>query len=326
MYKRYLLLLLAFGAAATSGESKDLVVPGDFPTLDQAIASLADGDRIVLLPGTYAAVVAPPPGVGFSLFGRGGRDSTTMKGPGPEGPCVAARGGGKEVRISGITFDRTDAPRAYAVVASSCVLTIERCRFLGGAGALADSCEGVVSRNEFSDCFDALRVQGSPLRIEGNSFLRAEQYGIAIRGSEARIYGNLFRECANTCILITGKRRSPVIGGSREHANVFVQNPWHVIANQSRNEINAQYNYWGPPLTATMEKLGYPASLDEIHDYWDQDDRAAGMVDYRNWLRSEEEAGARGRAPVWLLVLVAPLGALLWFLRARARRRLRAAS
>jgi hypothetical protein len=323
MYKRYLLFLLVFGAAAISGEAKDLVVPSDVPTLDQAVASLADGDRIVLLPGTYTAVVAPPPGVGFSLIGRGGRDSTTMKGPSPEGSCVVARGGGKEVRLSGITFDRTDAPMAYAVVAASCRLSIERCRFVGGAGALVDSCEGTVSRSEFDGCFDALRVQGSPLRIEGNSFLRAEQYAIVTRGSEAKIYGNLFRECASTCILITGKRRAPVIGGSREHANVFLLNPWHVIANQSRNEINAQYNYWGPALTASMEKLGYPASLDEIHDYWDQDDRAAGMVDYRNWLRSEKEAGAGGRAPVWLLVPVALLGALLWFLRAGARRRVR---
>ncbi|MFH1679685.1 MAG: hypothetical protein ABIH26_03465, partial [Candidatus Eisenbacteria bacterium] len=100
--------------------------------------------------------------------------------------------------------------------------------------------------------------------------------------------------------------------GSRANGNVFLLSKMYAVANQSRNEINARHNYWGPAITSTMDRLSYPAAIEEIFDYWDQEERAAGMVDYRNWLRSADEVGGSslggwrtiGTAAVLLVILL----------------------
>jgi hypothetical protein len=300
----------------------DLVVPSEVPTIEDAVSRLENGGRIVLLPGEYTASVKPPPGIAFSLVGKGGRDSTIVRGLRIEDPVVYAEGEGEKLLLRGITFDRTDAPNAFAVVVTGRKITIEDCRFVGGAGARIDSCRGAVQRNEFLDCFDALRLQGSPILVEDNLFARSAQYGILARGSAARIYRNEFRESGNVAILIVGKKRVPVIGGSRAHGNSFLKNTYLAVGNQSRNEINARYNYWGPAITSTMDRLGYPANLEEILDYWDQDERKAGMVDYRNWLHSANEIGGFSFGSVRVLVTIVVLLAVGLFLYRRRNRRL----
>ena len=161
----------------------------------------------------------------------------------------------------------------------------------------------------------------SPILVENNSFDVIAQYGISCRGSNAKIYGNLFRKCGSSCISIVGKRRFPVVGGSLENSNTF-QNPvQYTITNDSRNEINAQYNYWGIVATSIMDKVGYPAEIDAIFDYWDGENRVNGKVDYRNWLAAPpgSEPAGDGVPFLWIVgIFVGAMALLGLVLRKRA--------
>jgi hypothetical protein len=306
------LLLLRDGALAA-----DLVVPRDVPTVEDAITRLQDGDRIILLPGDYVFAAQAPDSVGFSIIGRGGRDSTRVKGSAPLDAILSVEGGEKPFVVRGLTFDRTAETNTYSILAKQRAATVEECRFLGGAGAFLDSCKGVVRGNEFRGCFDGLRLQGSPVLVDRNEFTSTLQYPMVVRGSAARIERNVFKESGNACILIVGKHNVPVIGGSRPKANFFLQNKHLLVANQSRNGVDARFNYWGAAVTSSMDRLGYPAAVEEIHDKWDQDDRAAGMVDYRNWLRSAEEARkpSYGRPAFLAAFVLLSLGVLVTVIR-----------
>ena len=110
-----------------------------------------------------------------------------------------------------------------------------------------------------------------------------------------------------------------VVGGAPGKGNVFKGAKYLVIANESRNEINARYNYWGPVITSTMNRLGYPADLGEIQDFWDADDRAAGKVDYSDWLRSEDDLG--GSPAAQIVLLAAGLAVLILLLLLLLRKR-----
>ncbi|MBN1826176.1 MAG: right-handed parallel beta-helix repeat-containing protein [Candidatus Eisenbacteria bacterium] len=310
-------LMLPFGAAA-----KDIAVPGDAATLEDAVQSLADGDRIVLGPGEYGAGLVIPEGIGFSLIGRDGAESTVIRPSDPAMNTVVAYGGGA-ARIEGITFDMSEAKGLFAVLLADREVALRDCRFLGGAGVRIDSCEGVLEGNSFEGCFDGIRIANSPLRIDGNHFSDSEQYDITCRASTAEIVRNRFVNTGNACIVIVGKRYHPTVGGAPGKGNVFLGSQYLVVANQSRNEIDARYNFWGPVLTSTMNRLGYPANLDEIQDYWDSDNLAAGKVDYRNWLQSEDD---RGGFPILQAVLLAAVLAVLLFLLFRLVRRRRAAA
>ncbi|MFH1680656.1 MAG: right-handed parallel beta-helix repeat-containing protein, partial [Candidatus Eisenbacteria bacterium] len=214
-------LLLAFLLPSVPAAA-DRIVPAEVPTVDEAVSMLEDGDRIVLLPGEYRVFVEPPRGIDFSMVGRGGRDSTFLKGLRQGDPIVFAQGEGERCVLRGITFDRSDAPQMFAVLASGRRIAIEDCRFIAGAGARIDSCTGVVRRSEFRGCFDGLQLRGSPVLVEESEFVAAGQYGILARGSEAKIVRNVFREVGHACVLVVGKRRAPVIGGSRANGNVFL--------------------------------------------------------------------------------------------------------
>ncbi|MFH1277734.1 MAG: right-handed parallel beta-helix repeat-containing protein [Candidatus Eisenbacteria bacterium] len=306
MSKRFVTALVVWLTAVGAAWSVEIIVPETVPTLEQALEGLKEGDRIVLLPGEYTVRPAVPEGIGFSLVGRDGAETTILRGAEETAPILVVSGGGRPVEIRGLTFDRTGLRGTFSLVALEADLTLEGCVFLGGAGLQADSCSGAIRGNRFDGCFDAIRIQNCPFLIEGNEFQRTQQYAVITRGSAARIERNQFRETVSACIVIVGKRHFPVIGGGPGKGNVFVRNLHLLVANESRNDINARYNYWGPVVTSTMERLGYPANIPEFQDKWESDDRAAGEIDYRNWLSSEEEI--RGALPVRTLGF---LGALL---------------
>lgn len=319
-----LFFLFAAGnvVGAAPAMAADIVVPDAVPTIGEAVEGLKDGDRILLLPGEYELSAKAPEGIGFSIIGRDGAAATTMRGSVELGTILECRAGHKPVRIEGITFDRTDVTNTYALRIEKAKLTIAECVFLGGAGVLVDSCEGEVRGNRFEGNFDALRLQASPMKVWKNDFIKASQYAITCRGSRAEIVNNQFREIGSGCVVVVGKLEFPVIGGSRGKGNVFIHNLFLLVANESRNEINARYNYWGPVVTSTMDRLGYPADLPEFQDYWDSEERAAGKVDYRNWLDSEKEI--HQSMPYYWYSLPAIL--LILLLAARRKRKRRSAA
>jgi hypothetical protein len=303
---------------------RDLRVPDPFPTLQEAFGALEDGDRIVIAPGSYSTAPLVSSGVSFSLVGAEGRDSTTLvpADPGQE-KIVFCDAGGGSFSVRGITFDsREGYNNLFALVVRLADVAVEECRFVGGSGADIDSCTGFVRSNEFIRTFDGLKIAGSPLRIEENLFAENETAALSCRGSQAEIFRNRFYDNKLACISVVGKKNTPRIGGSPGKGNAFLKPGSSFIANHSKNDVNAQYNYWGVAVTSAMEKMGYPANLQEIQDQWDPSPRPLGMVDYRNWLRSEEEiyATPAGRSLFMAVAVVIGVAVVLLILLARRRR------
>lgn len=309
--------LLFWLAAAGAAPGAEIIVPDSVSTLQEAIEGVREGDRIVLLPGEYTVRAASPGGVGFAIVGRDGAGTTILRGAAETEPILAFAGENRPVEIRGLTFDRKDAPMAYTILASGLDLRIEECVFLEGAGINADSCTGTIRANRFEKCFDGIRLIRSPLLVEGNEFEGCVQYALVARASRAEIVRNRFLRTGGSCIVIVGKRDFPVVGGAPGKGNVFILNQHLLIANESRNDIDARYNYWGPVVTSTIERLGYPANIPEFQDGWDSEDRAAGEIDYRNWLGAEEEI--RGGRPIWRFALFGGLFILVLIVVARRR-------
>tara|TARA_R110000782_G_scaffold13976_22_gene41052 strand:- start:8224 stop:9903 length:1680 start_codon:yes stop_codon:yes gene_type:complete len=94
------LALSAFAQAA------DLLVPGQFPTIQAAANAASDGDRVLISPGTYAERVVLPQNRSLELIGTDGATSTIIdaRGAGGSGPAVLAQSGVSGVFVaSGLT-------------------------------------------------------------------------------------------------------------------------------------------------------------------------------------------------------------------------------
>ena len=316
------LALLSFSFIPAPAAAEDILVPDMAPTLEEAIDRAQNGDRIVILPGEHHAEVLIPEDLSIEIVGRDGAEQTTLKGNEGATPLLSISRGTEPVTIRGITLDGVGRPNTYSLMAGKRKIVVEDCVFIRGAGALLDSSSGEVKGCRFRDCFDGLKLRGSNVLVDGNRFENITQYAITLRGSEAEIVRNKFFKATGAYIVIVGKRYFPVVGGSPEKANIFGRNEYLYIANESRNPINAQFNYWGPILTSTMDQLGYPANLDEFQDQWDSEDRPCGMVDYRNWLASPDNASGDGSktSSVIMIVIVLVLALLYFILRSRKKR------
>ncbi len=278
------IFILLISASVTPGLARDWNVPDEIATLDAAFDSLGDGDRILVGPGEYTLDPIHRKDIGFSLIGSGGREVTTIRGTSDEVPIITIDADHKLIHFEGITFDRTTAGLYYSAIIGRASVEIADCAFIAGAGIQVDSCTGYLRGNLLTGCHDAMRILNSNVLIEKNRFEDIRQFGISTRGSEAEIYNNYFSRNGSTSILIVGKRRYPVIGGSPGKGNIFLQHDSYVVINDSRNEINARYNYWGAGVTSVMTEIGYPANVPAIFDKWDGENKTNGYVDYGDWL------------------------------------------
>ncbi len=108
--------LLAFLAGSASGAT--LTVPGDFPTIQAAIAAAQEGDEVVVGPGTYSRTGFPI----WSSAESGGRNITVRSSDGPE-VTILDGGGGRivelfmgetaETRLEGFTLTNGGSPTNY---------------------------------------------------------------------------------------------------------------------------------------------------------------------------------------------------------------------
>ncbi|MGP1309472.1 MAG: choice-of-anchor Q domain-containing protein [Phycisphaerales bacterium] len=105
-------------ALAGSAFGATLTVPGDFPTIEAAIAAAQEGDEIVVAPGTYSRVGGPI----WSSVESGGRNITVRSSDGPE--VTILDGGGTRIvelflgettatRLEGFTLTNGDSPTNY---------------------------------------------------------------------------------------------------------------------------------------------------------------------------------------------------------------------
>jgi hypothetical protein len=115
--------------------------------------------------------------------------------------------------------------------------------------------------------------------------------------------GNSIHDCANTGIIFNPNslQFTPQIMFNRIwntdvgislgkcnpelHYNDFINNSSYDIRNESSENLDAQFNYWGPVTTAEIESGDNPKNISKIFDQFD--DNTKGTVDYDNWLTGE---------------------------------------
>jgi hypothetical protein len=100
----------------------------------------------------------------------------------------------------------------------------------------------------------------------------------ATRHTEPAVTYNGFTGC-NTATQLEGDA-APVIN----YNNINTQTQWQVY-NNTPNNIDATYNWWGPEATDSMNTLGPTANIASIYDSLDVD--SLGHVDFSNWYTEE---------------------------------------
>ena len=122
-----------------------------------------------------------------------------------------------------------------------------------------------------------IEVQTGSPTLQNNTVSDNDGIGIQIRGATPIVIEN---------DIINNKQEGigfhdPSAGGSIYHNNLY-SNGRGDIWNNSTNDLDARYNYWGPTATAEMNAGGNPKNISTIQDYFD--DPNHGMVDYSHWL------------------------------------------
>ncbi len=257
----------------------------DFPPGDslpsEIRTSLAPGDTLLVSPGARRVHETLPSGI--TIRGQSTLDAVIFTPGRPESPIFVILPGADTTRVENVTFDCTSDQLATGLYFRSAVMSVRGNRFTGGYAIKADSSSGIIVENSFDVVKSAVRCDQSTIWIDRNDIVGATDAAISMRGSPLRITRNRIVQNVNTGIVVTGKRFAPVIGGEPGMGNEIHGGFNSDVFTTGGKPINAQYNYWGIKSTEEMNLLGYPANITAVCDGWDQD-KAAGMVDYRNWL------------------------------------------
>jgi hypothetical protein len=286
---------LAFAATLLSGPNVGRAATHVYPVSGSLPASirerLAPGDTLLVPPGSRHATETLI--AGLTIRGDGPRDSIVFAPYIPSAPIFSIEAGSVKTRIENITFDMHMHQEAKALDFAPGEIDVRGNRFIGAHGVVADSCTGVIAENQFEEPMTALRCSRSELWVDRNEIVGAKNGAIAMRGSPLRITRNRIIRNVNTGLVITGKRFVPVIGGEPGMGNELYGGFNSDVYTTSGQPINAQYNYWGIKTTEEMNQIGYPGNVAAILDGWDQE-KAAGKVDYQNWLDAPGGRPVRG--------------------------------
>ena len=157
--------------------------------------------------------------------------------------------------------------------------------------------------------FDFWQGNSFFLKVNDNSIYSNEGKGIEFKIYDIRniqvleMIGNSIHDCANKGIIfnpnslqikprimfnqIWNNNVGISLGkcSSELHYNDFFDNFSYDIRNESSENIDAQFNYWGAVTTAEMEAGDNPKNITKIFDHFD--DNTKGTVDYDNWLTGE---------------------------------------
>lgn len=314
-------LLPGFAVAATH-----VFPPGD--SLPAEIkARLAPGDTLLVSPGARRVHEVLPSGI--TIRGQSTLDAVIFTPGRPGTPLFVILAGTDTTRVENVTFDCTGDQLATGLYFRSAVMSVRGNRFTGGYAIKADSSSGVIAENSFDGVKSAVRCEQSTIWVDRNDIVGATDGAISMRGSPLRITRNRIVQNVNTGIVVTGKRFAPVIGGEPGMGNEIHGGFNSDVFTTGGKDINAQHNYWGIKSTEEMNLLGYPANITAICDGWDQD-KAAGKVDYRNWLdrpggqpmkmKKRAAAGIGGGRTTMALVALVALVAVGAILGARRRK------
>ncbi len=213
--------------------TRTLQVPGDFPTLAEAIAAARDKDRIVIAEGTWTGpVIVDKP---LALEGAG-RDKTFVE---VEATLSTAATFGRQSsgsRVSGITFRHrgfdAGADRFSAVLVRGAEITLNDCRFADSAGhgfAVVEAGRVAASRCSFeNNGWDGVAVRGAGSRVEFTGCESTGNFGHGYDlwdGGSGAIHDSLARDNSGNGILVHTTGENVVLGnndlrGNREYGIV----------------------------------------------------------------------------------------------------------
>ncbi|MBI1290046.1 S8 family serine peptidase [bacterium] len=173
---------------------------------------------------------------------------------------------------------------------------------------------------------------GGPHRITQNIFLgnsASQCAGIHIRGATATIADNLIMNNASTTqsltagglltatsVAVSGNviinnsginggllRDYTGSGGASATGNLVIPHPSNrfVAVNSNSANMSIANNYWGPGLTAELERVGATSDVSMFHDKFN--DAASGLFTYSPWLTS---APSIPQAPPYVVSVAVP--------------------
>ncbi|MCK4546770.1 MAG: right-handed parallel beta-helix repeat-containing protein [Candidatus Eisenbacteria sp.] len=277
------ILVAAVVGSALSGpvslNGATIAVPGDFPTISEALGGAAPGDTIALEPGVYPENLVITQAVHiFSKTAGAGE----IVGQVFEKPVIRIEGVRELCTLRGLKINGNRRSAAGVEVVNSRLELVGTEILRTSVGVFFRQSEGRIADNIF--------------RGNGGGDVR-------LFGSSPLVAGNRFESGCSTAIQIMGKKSQPVIGGSRGNGNAFGPGYETLVVNESKNEINARHNRWNWSATVSMNAEDYPANIRAIYDGFD--DGGYGKVDYRNWVDGESGGKIRRVAiPVVIAVLI----------------------
>ena len=243
---------------SSSSAGREILVPGDFPTIRSAVKAAGDGDSIVVSPGTYKeAILILKPNIQLHLIGKGKPTLRNMI------KIVEA----KWVTVEGFKMIGGTDESHGGVVSQNSSLTLKDMEISGfHHGVMISNGSAEISNCHITDSFNVcLQVSygdllltdsvltdsgtglilsgGGVMLIKGNSFI-GNEIGIQCVDSAPVLRRNLIKGNGYGLMSIDAR---PDLGSEDDHGeNSFVANEVH-IRNQGAKAISAIGNYWGDP-------------------------------------------------------------------------------
>jgi len=286
-----------------SERTKVIFVPADYPTIQAGIDASNPGDTVIVDPGTYYENITLKSGI--TLKGAGA-DVTIIDG-GDNG-SVVKMSGISDVTISGFTitnglgdgqdYNGNDNGGGIAVYECSNITIRDNVitqnsttgDLADGGGILISKCtapitiwQNSITDNHAENWGGGICIQGTfDVRVDANDISNNDAGvgdGISLwasdpaDGASAWIINNWITNNQGDGIYV-GDDCSALIGGNRDEANDIFGNTEYAVRNESTNDINATYNYWGTTVEQEIR--------DAIWDYYDDDSN--GGVFYEPWI------------------------------------------
>ena len=207
--------------------TRTIQVPGDFPTVPEAVASARDRDRIVVAEGTWTGPVVIDKSI--QLEGAG-RDKTFIEIEASTSTAATFGRNAGGARVSGITFRHlgfdSGPERFSAMMVRGAEITMSDCRIADAAGhglAVVDDGRLGATRCIFeNNGWDGVSVRGAGSRVELTECESNGNFGHGYDlwdGGSAAIHDSIARDNAANGILVDTTADDVVIGGNDLRGN-----------------------------------------------------------------------------------------------------------
>ncbi|RKY16409.1 MAG: hypothetical protein DRQ55_18075 [Planctomycetota bacterium] len=186
------LVLLSASVVSAPAAADTFQVPGDFPSIQEAVDAASDGDMVVVKRGRYAEHVVIAGFAGLTLMGKGkpiidGEDLGT--------PLRITAS--SDVTVTGFVIERSSEHGIFLFQCLDCVVTKCRVQDTSESGIVADDSDRItISKNRLQDIgedgiglSDDQAVTSNDCLVEKNRILRPDDDGVDANGS-----GNTFQK------------------------------------------------------------------------------------------------------------------------------------